>query len=281
MIYDLHRRLWRKASKPINLAIAAGSADSYLASYPKSGRTWFRFILSNYFNTASQLGVSVDLHSMFRILPNFDFDPVRGIPAFAFRGSKRLPLILVTHENYRPLLFRGVDLVFMVRDPRDVLVSAFFHATRHKHRFEGDISQFLADREQGLPALIRYLNGWAAGLSRQPHFVLSYERLTAEPEAATAEVLRFLGCVVNEDAVRDAVAASRFEAMRDHELEEGIPSHDYDRSDSESLRMRRGQVGGFSDYLSPVDVRFIDEACSSGLSHAAKNMVRKTGMILP
>jgi alcohol sulfotransferase len=219
---------------------------------------------------------------MFQIAPNFDFDPVRGIPAFAFRESKSPPpLVLVSHESYRSMLFRGARVVFMVRDPRDVLVSAFFHVTRHKHRFEGDIGEFLTDREQGLPALLRYLNGWASGLARHPHFVLSYERLTAETEAATADVLRFLGCEVDEEAVREAVAVSRFEAMRDREIDEGIPSHDYDRSDSESLRMRRGQVHGFADYLSEEAVRFIDEGCAEGLSEATKAMVRKTGMNLP
>jgi alcohol sulfotransferase len=277
-MHQLPQRLWRKASRPLNLALAAGTADAFLASYPKSGRTWFRFILSNYFNLACRLNVQVDLHSMFRIIPNFDFDPVRGIPAFAFRGNGQPPLILVTHEAHRSMLFRRAAMIFMVRDPRDVLVSAYFHATRHKHRFAGDINQFIADDDQGLPALIRYLNGWAAGLARHRHFVLSYERLSVEPEAATSDVLRFLGCEVDEGAVGAAIAASRFEAMRDRELADGIPAHDYDRSDGESLRMRRGKVHGFDEYLSSEHVRWIDACCSSGLSPAAKMILQRSGM---
>jgi alcohol sulfotransferase len=171
-------------------------------------------------------------------------------------------------------------MVFMVRDPRDVVVSAFFHATRQKRRFQGDIGDFLSNRTHGVPALVDYLNGWAVGLSRHPHFLLSYERLTADTEAATADVLRFLRCPVDESALRQAVAVSQFEAMRDREVQNGLPSHEYDRTDSESLRMRRGQVHGYGDYLSPDDIRRIEQACSSGLNPAAKMMLQSTGMEL-
>ena len=81
---NLSRRIWHRMTKPIYLASIAMKADAFLVSYPKSGRTWFRFVLSNYFAHAFNLDTDVDLHSMFKIMPNFDGDPVRGIPAFAF-----------------------------------------------------------------------------------------------------------------------------------------------------------------------------------------------------
>lgn len=263
-------RSWRRAGNRVRLVATAGQATAFLASYPKSGRTWFRFILANYFNRVGGLGLAVDLHNMFAVLPNFDFDPARGLPGFRFAGDPRVPLVPVSHQSYRRFLFRGRPMIFMVRDPRDLMVSAYFHATRHKHRFAGDITSFLHDPAQGLPNLIAYLNGWAAGLARHPHLVLSYERLSADPEGVTAQALRFLDRPVDTSALREAVAASRFEAMRDLELAKGIPAHSYDRSDSESLRMRRGEVGGFADYLRPEEAALVETACAAGLVPAAQ-----------
>lgn len=273
-------RAWRRAQDRVLLGAATARSRAVLASYPKSGRTWFRFVLANYLDDALGLGVGVDLHSMFAVLPNLDRDPMRGLPAFRFPGRPDVPLVPVSHHPYQRSLFRGrAPVVLMVRDPRDVMVSAYFHATRHKHRFAGDIASFLRDPKQGVPGLIRYLNGWAAGLDRHrhPRLVLSYERLSADPEAETTRALVFLGCPADPGAVRRAVAASRFEAMRERELAEGIPAHEYDRGDGESLRMRRGKVAGFADYLGPADVAALEAAIAAGLTPAAMALLAETG----
>jgi hypothetical protein len=270
-------RLLRAAIGRGRLVVAAGSADAFLASYPKSGRTWFRFILANYLNEAAQLGLTLDLHNMFAVLPNFDLDRVRGIPAFRGAGKPQMPRVLVTHQPYRRLLCRNRPIVFMVRDPRDVMVSSYFHATRHKHRFTGDLAAFLRDQRQGLPHLIAYLNGWAAGLLRHPHHVVTYERLSTEPEVVTGETFVFLGVPVDDGLVRRAVAASGFDAMRALEVAGGIPAHDYDRSDNDSLRMRRGKIGGYADYMAPDDIAWLQASCAAGLSLAAQRLIAATG----
>lgn len=275
---NLALRAFRKARNRARLAASAATANGFLTSYPKSGRTWFRFILSNYFNAKADLKLGVDLHSTFSIVPNFDCDPVRGIPAYHQAGlPSRIPLILVTHHPYRRSIFLNRPIIFMVRDPRDVLVSAYFHATRHKHRFEGNMSEFLDSSDQGLKPLISYLNVWADGLQRHRHYVLSYEALTNTPEAATAEVLSFLHYAVDPELIRQAVEASRFESMREREKSEGIPAHDYDLSDNESLRMRKGKVGGFWDYLSADQAEFIEARCARDLSPKAKDIIAATG----
>ena len=280
MLVPISRRIGAKVGTYVGLARAAASTDAFLASYPKSGRTWFRFILANYLAATAKLDVDVGLHNMFTVLPNFDFDPVRGLPAFAFRGRQGTPLVAVSHRSYDRFLFGRRPVVFMIRDPRDVLVSAYFHATRHKHRFSGDMRAFLDDPAQGTPALLGYLNGWAAGLKRHSHHVLSYERLSADPEGVTADALTFLGIGVDPTALARAIELSRFETMRDRERREGIPAHDYDRNDSESLRMRRGKAGGYVDYLDDDDIALIEAACAERLTPAAKQLAAAAGLSL-
>lgn len=249
-----------------------------LASYPKSGRTWFRFILSSYLAKAFGLELTPDLHSMFKVMPNFDMESVRGLPAFVFADHRpRPPLIAVSHLPYSRLRFRTLPAIFMLRDPRDVMVSSYFHATRQKHRFRGDIGGFLRDPEQGVASLTSYLNGWSAGLHHRRHIVLSYENLSREPHAETARVLAFLGVEVRPRLLADAVEAAKFQNMQVLEQATGLPGHDYDRNDSESLRMRRGKVGGFADYLTAEQIEFIERTCDRELTAEARAILQPTG----
>ena len=89
-------------------------------------------------------------------------------------------------------------------------------------------------------------------------------------------MLTFLGLAVKPDLLAAAVEAARFQNMQKLELSKGLPGHDYDRSDGESLRMRRGQVGGFVDYLSPAQIALIDAACARRLNAEAKALLAGT-----
>lgn len=258
---------------------AARRADAFLVSYPKSGRTWLRYLLSCYFAEVGRLGFQPDLTSMFRILPNFDRDPVRGIGAFVGR-SARLPFVLVSHLAYRQALFRDRPVVFLVRDPRDVIVSAYFHATRHKGLFAGDITAFLDAPKYGVPSLVQFLNGWAQGLDGRPHLLVSYEHLLAQPHAVVDTILRFLQVEIDQAALSRAIDAARFDQMRSLERSQGIPGHAYDRKDDQSLRMRSGKAKAFSDWLDADDAAAILARCRAELTPAARRLLALTGVDL-
>ena len=73
-----------------------------------------------------------------------------------------------------------------------------------------------------------------------------------------------------------AVEAARFQNMQKLELAQGLPDHDYDRSDSESRRMRRGKVGGFADYLTPDQIRLVETVCDRELKPQAKALLARS-----
>ncbi|MCV9999558.1 sulfotransferase domain-containing protein [Pararhizobium sp. YC-54] len=245
-------------------------------SFPKSGRTWLRYILSFYFSAAFGKNDKTNLHNMFALVPNFDLDPVRGIPAFISQGAAgKVPMVVVSHEA-RSQLPPKLPIIVMVRDPRDVLVSGYFHATRHKGRFSGSLSDFIDDPDYGMPKMISYLNGWAAGLSGRRHHIVSYENLSAAPVKEIEGVLHFLGCEIKPRVLQAAVDAGQFERMQEMEVAEGIPAHEYDRTDLQSMRMRKGLVGGFREYLNDDEIARIEAYCSRDLTPDAKNLLRAT-----
>ncbi|WP_237219652.1 sulfotransferase domain-containing protein [Sphingomonas arenae] len=270
------KRRWRDEPR---LRAAAAQADAFLISFPKSGRTWLRFLLSSYYAEAAGLGFQPDLTTTFRVLPNFDFDPVRGLGASVeTAGGGRYPRVLVSHLPFSERIFLDRPIAFLVRDPRDVLVSAYFHATRHKHVFAGGIDEFLEDRTYGIQALCRFLNGWADALQERRHLVLSYEQLQASPELEVERLLRFLGTAPDPEVVRRAIAASRFDRMRTLERVGGIPGHDYDRQDDASLRMRNGEARSFGKWLNADQAARVLERCRADLSSEAWALLGATGI---
>jgi hypothetical protein len=270
------RRL-RRAGRAWQLEALAAKADALLASYPKAGRTWLRTIVANYINEHFALGVEVDLHTVFHIVPNRDLNPERGLRAWRYADRPEIPLVTVTHESYKRAWPQKLPIIHIVRDPRDLMVSAYFHHTRHKHRFDGTPSELVHHPHLGINDFIAYSNGFAEGLIRHRHIVVSYEGLSLDPRRTAGAVLSFLGLEVRDDGLERALAASSFEAMRDAELSTGIPGHEYDRGDSDSLRMRRGIVGGYSETLSPADIAFIEGRCREYLTPGAKTLLKGTG----
>jgi hypothetical protein len=89
--------------------------DIFLASYPRSGSTWLRFMLFE-----SLLGESSGFNNVNQAIPDVKSRQV-GLPLMP--GGGRL---IKTHEAYHPEYRKAV---YLVRDPRDVVLSEYAYQT--------------------------------------------------------------------------------------------------------------------------------------------------------
>lgn len=264
------KRVLKKANDVRALRSQAQDADAFMSSYIKSGRTWLRYIFSHYINETRDLGIEMDLVTMFKVVPNFATDDLRGFPAFkAQQFNDDVPLVLVTHRLYNPFLFGKRPIIFLVREPRDVMVSAFFHAVHHKKTFDGDMDQFLIDDQYGLPAFIRFHNEWAPTLKSLPSVTIRYEDLQEDTAAACRKVFSYLNWEIDEAALARAIELSSFEQMQKVEVRVGIPGHDYDRNDENSRRARKGIVGGYKSELTSAQSKLVEQKLIEDLSPEA------------
>ncbi len=235
-------------------------------------------MVTNYLNEAYGLGQTLDLRNTFTFAPNFDLSRNRGLPAFdANPFAAELPAVFVTHLAPDASLFGAAPVLFLLRDPREVMVSGFHHEVRHKKHFSGPMAEFLDKGEYGLAAYIAYHNVWADALRPERDLVLTYRELSDDAGAALRRIVARRGWREDAAAVEKAVALSAFDRMREAETETGIPDHAYDRGDENSRRMRRGEAGAYREELSEAEIALINDRLRRNLSSAAWKMVEGTG----
>lgn len=221
--------------------------DVFVASYPRGGSTWTRFVL--YEILAGQ--------------PS-SFDNVNhGIPEIGihWKATPLLPgegRLIKTHEPYRKEYRRAV---YLVRDMRDVIFSQY---SREKELgilyddFDGYLVKFLQGKISGFGPWQGHIQSWLESpLARTGDLlVLRFEDLKKNMESAVARMLDFFGVAAEPGAIRAAIANNTLERMR--EKEEQSKTLHQARSGEEGRFVRKGAVGGWRERLTDDHLRLID-----------------------
>lgn len=225
-------------------------------SFPKSGRTWHRVMLGHYL--AQLTGAPAEMAM-----------DIRGL-----RKRAGLGRINYTHNGANftdskpcddpsvadPREWSGKPVFLIVRDPRDVLVSAFHHAKYRKGNYAGDISTFIRLPETGIDKVLTALNRWhgAKGMAAKLE-VASYEDMHRDPEAVLRQTLACLSVESDPRMLKAAADFASFEKMKVYEksnaLNDGrmaIPGND-----ERGAKVRQGKVGGYAAHLSEDDLSYI------------------------
>jgi hypothetical protein len=226
-------------------------AEVHFLSFPKCGRTWLRRMLGRVLVRHFELGDAdpVDLRRMSRLHP--------AIPTMHMHHDDDAFWKPVRHLNPRRTWYRDKRVVLLVREPKDVIVSAYFQKSKREKTFSAGISRFLREEEGGIDTLIEYYNIWHRNADVPRTFLcISYEQLHADAAGVLRRVLDFLEFPDIPDAVIDeAVAHASFARTRRRERggEGGSATPD------EALKARRGKVGGHVEQLSSEEIDELDE----------------------
>lgn len=233
--------------------------DAFVVSYPKCGRTWLRMmlgaVLSEHYGVAVRnlrrlTDADIDHPGLPRVLATHDDSPHTKPPHQVMR-SKRA--------------YRGTAVVLLVRDPRDVVVSLYFHVTRRRGvPYAGDLMDFVRDRTGGLASLLAFYDAWEPHLHDDDVLLVRYEDMHADPARELRRALTFIGVSDVDDAVvQRAVDGASFDRLQRMEREGSAPTRSLrtaSADDLESYKVRRGKVGGHRDYLAAADIAAIDAA---------------------
>jgi Sulfotransferase domain len=181
-----------------------------MLSYPKSGRTWIRFMVDSY------LCKSFDL-----TCPNvFDAEKqlknTHPIEWTHLTGAMiaKLPYWSIGPWNFDDAV-RQAPWIILTRNFQATLASAYFQARDRIKVFTGTPSQFLRDPRYGITKIVSFYNQLEElrpTLHNYHHF--SYEQFTREPEQQLLRMIGNLSLRVDDTLINQVVEESGFENMK-------------------------------------------------------------------
>jgi aryl sulfotransferase len=248
----------------------------WLASYPKSGNTWLRVLLTNFLRSADE---PADINKL--LVPGASsrecFDQWAGVEGSALDANivDRLrpevyrhlardaddTLFLKVHDAWarvdtgEPMFPADVTLsvVYIIRNPLDVAGSCAHHWGTSIEAAVERMCRSSAGRLPGLPGQLsqqvgswsRHVRSWVDDCGAPVH-VVRYEDLSVDPGGVFGGVVKSCGLDYDEDQVNKAVAFSAFAELQRQEASVGFQ----ERSTAAPGRFfRRGEVGSWRDEL--------------------------------
>jgi hypothetical protein len=229
------RRLLEGAWRHRTFRAGLRPRDVFIVGYPKSGTTWLAFLLENAIQEAL---VGAPLASIPDVNEGYFFD-ARSFRAHDLRADPRVFRVHAPRDDGLP------RVIYVLRDPRDVMISYWHHRRLTEAGFDQALSAFL-DRDDHWPCTWEaHVRGWL--LNPRPHarlITVRYEEMVADPAAALRSVLAFAGIDRDSSAITSAVEAARFDRMQTQE-DRFVPRELRKRNDERFFR--RGRPGAWRE----------------------------------
>ena len=267
----------------------SGARFGWLASYPRSGNTWLRFLLASLQYPDAPLDINA-IALRTGVADRREFDEYLGVESSELSEAEieiarpALHTALIA-DSLDPLIFRKVHdrywhtrrgeavfpaacshgAVYLVRDPRDVALSlSAFKGIDIEQSIDfinDSTSAFADNRIQPKFQLIQPVGTWSQHVESWldqreiPVHVLRYEDLLADTSARLAEVASFFGLPTEQAPA----AASRvtFSALQTQEKTKEFVENP--REGGEKF-FRRGKAGGWRNKLTLEQCKRIETA---------------------
>lgn len=206
-----HRRYVRLLPVVYRHARVSGR-DAFLVSYPKSGNTWLKFMLT-YLLSGTEADFDSDSGTIAEVGSH------RSTPRVLPGGGR----LIKSHEPYTGPQRRSYrKVIYLVRDGRDVAVSYYYTLIR-RGLYEGDFGPFLrlflGGGVDGYGPWHRHVESWLDSPLRESGslLVVKYEDLLEEPLQNLSAAMEFLGKPVAPERAEEAIRTYSAERMRERE----------------------------------------------------------------
>lgn len=241
-------------------------SDVLIISIGKSGRTWLRVMLNKYISLAYEVPFGLDdLSSYGSSIPSI----VYTHEMWTHLGGKFKERILGKYIVPDDVLSKK-KVVLLYRDPRDVVVSLYFHSIKRGRKNIKDLSlmDLVVGRRSVMPRMVQVLNNWRNRLAEHPDCLwISYEDLMADTCGKFTEILKHIEfSVMDEKLAMEAIEFSRFENMKKMEAKNKFGSkilRPGDPDDPDSYKVRKGEVGGYRNYFDDSELHDLDKSLAN------------------
>ena len=191
----------------------------WIASYPKSGNTWLRFLIANLI-----YGDVDSAATLQRLVPDIHELDTRALQVPA------TPVLMKTHFLYSaqlPLAALTAGAIYILRDPADVMMSNYHYRQRSlaggkddEPDFELYVDSFVAAlgdprwRQLGMGSWVDNVRSWLGVRHPFPVLRIRYEDLLTDGHKVAELLCRSRGLAADAGRVARAVAEASFQSMR-------------------------------------------------------------------
>jgi hypothetical protein len=262
----------------------------WLASFPKSGNTWFRIFLANLAagengpadinNLDGRSGIASDRDEFEAatlldsgLISHDDIDRLRPRVYERIAAETTEQCWIKVHDAYtltpdgEPMFgtCAARAVVYLVRDPRDVAVSLAYHTNTtidYAIKIMNAANSALCAGRKGLESQLRQkLHGWNGHVTSWldqtdvPVHTLRYEDLLADPVACFTAALRFAERPATPAEIERAITNAEFTKLQRQEIEKGFA----EGISPTAPFFRSGGAGGWRDKLTAEQISCIEE----------------------
>lgn len=257
----------------------------WIASYPRSGNTWFRMMMSWLLSEGKSFDIN---HPKLNLIANSRtmFDALSGLrssemtateirdlrPAVyrMLSASSEEPLFLKTHDQFNftsrqesifpPEITYGC--LYIVRNPLDVVISSAAYFGKTVDETIRDLNDPGFSLNRSLPNLIPVLEEWIGTWSRHvsgwlnsgiPVHLIRYDDMLANPRHTLTKAIDFLKLDFSTDIIDRAIEATSFPALKKAESTGGFR----EKRQYAGAFFHSGKAGEWKTILSPEQIRKI------------------------
>lgn len=229
---------------------------NFFISYPKSGRTWVRFLVNAY---KAKL-FRVDVPNIFKVERKLRLQ--HHVEWTHLAGHQKNAYYAMRPDNVA--LLKKTPCVFMIRNFHATLASAWFQVTERLGVSLDNTDSFLFGKEFGIMHMISFYNSWieiAAQLEEVRY--VSYEKLKTDTREEFAKILESLGLPLDEMLISETLEMGSFENMQRLGASEAYANTvlaPTNRSNPDSAKVRSGSAGSFRELFTDEQINCINEA---------------------
>lgn len=241
-----------------NLSAEYQQADYMFLSYPKSGRTWIRYLLGEY------------LHLLYGVKNTHRLNGVYETGSVPERKTKGCPLISFTHdfhsfegeidkEKFNDIVqsnqflfdnfYAEIPMLFLVRDPIDCAVS-YYWMQFYMNKFIGSIEEWFLSYEYGLENIKIWfdlmLQTWEKVSNK-----LTVNYLDLYEKSSWIKMFDFMSIPLNIEELENLLIKHSFDNKKNEEME----NKNITNPNSNRLFVRKGQKNYITELPESIQIK--------------------------
>ena len=279
----------------------------WIASYPKSGNTWLRALLSSYYYTKDgkydqSFIKKIGQFPEKRHFKNFEYnkDIVTDTSKYWIKAQEKINLdnslrFFKTHNSFGTLNNNqftdeknSIGGIYIIRDPRNVITSLKNHYElnddqalewmMNEKNFIYDVGNFEKDGYSDF----QFISSWSMNYkswkiqSKIPIKIIKYEDLLSETFVVFKDIIKFINKItfnkekINIDKLKNSVSSTFFDKLKDDEKKNGF---------SESIISKKNKKKIPFFYLGPKNnwKKILPEKLKIKISDSFKNEFKELG----